>query len=81
MSAGLVASPILTSKPQTNNQMDPNTIAREAVRLSAQSSADTKYDPIPEKRIEEPFRNYSKPAATVAIVIGLVLIAVGLLKK
>ena len=78
MSAGLVASPVLTSKPDS----EENKIAREATRLMSQSAADTKYDPIPEKRVEEPFAHYSvRPLVALATVIGVSLIALGVFHR
>ena len=79
----LVPSPVITSRQPTNDPNDPNNIAREAVRLREQSAADTIYDPIPEKRIGEPFSDYIIPdkLATYMSVIGIALILVGICSR
>ena len=52
----LVPAAVLTSK-KTANPNDPNNIANQAIYLLNQSSADTKYDAIPEPRVGEGFNN------------------------
>jgi len=48
----LVPAAVLTST-KTKNPNDPNNIANQAIYLSNQSAADTKYDPIPEPRVSQ----------------------------
>ena len=76
MSAGLVPSPVLTSTSSPSNA-----IAREATRLLNQSTADTKYDPIPEKRVEEPFQNYASSISITLGIFGVALVALGIFAK
>lgn len=76
----LVPSPILVSKVSTDPH-DPNVIGKEAVRLLNQSTTDTKYDPIPERREGEPFINMSTSPAIVLGTIGILLVIAGFCLK
>jgi hypothetical protein len=54
----LVPAPVLTSK-KTDNPNDPNTIAKNAIYLLNQANNDKKFDPVPDKRVGESFRDLS----------------------